>query len=146
MKRLLLITLAVLLFTISSAGQTRDSLQTGQSSATLTGTIYDINGAVIVRARVIAYSLDGKAYEAQTNDEGVYKIQVPLAVYTVVATAPGFCLKRVGHFRIVKATSGKMSLDMVLDVADERKPCAIESMPTRKFEKKPQKKPRAIAE
>lgn len=146
MKRLLLISLAVLLLTVSAVGQTRGPLQTGKSNTTVTGTVYDINGSAITLSRVIAYSLDGKEYEAMTNDEGVYKIQVPLAVYTIVATAPEFCLKRVSHFRVVKATSGKMSLDMVLEVADERKPCAIESMPARKSEKKPPRKPKAIAE
>jgi hypothetical protein len=146
MKRPLLIFVAVLLLTVSAPGQTRDSLQPGKSNTILTGTVYDINGSVIALSRVIAYGLDGKEYDATTNDEGVYKIQVPLAVYTVVATAAGFCLKRISHFRVVNATSGKMSLDMVLEVADERKPCAIESMPGRKSEKKPPRKPKAIAE
>jgi Carboxypeptidase regulatory-like domain len=146
MKRPLLISLAVLLLSVTAPGQTRGSLQSGRTNTILTGTVYDINGSVIVLSRVVAYSLDGKEYDATTNDEGIYKIQVPSAVYTVVATAPGFCLKRISHFRVVKAASGKMSLDMVLEVADERKPCAIESMPSRKSEKKPQRRPKAIAE
>jgi hypothetical protein len=145
MKRYALV-FSVLIFLSAGAFAVPTTAQNDKPSSVLTGIVYDFNGAVITGSRVILYGLDGSQFDAVTDSEGVYKIQAPPAVYTVVATAPGFCLKRISRFRVISTTSGKLSLDLVLDVADERKPCAIENMPARRPANKNQKKPRAIAE
>ena len=124
----------------------RATAQNDQPLGVLTGTVYDINGAVISRSRVFAYGLTGSQYEATTSGEGVYRIQAPPDVYTIVATAPGFCLKRMSRFRLIKTTAGQLALDVVLEVADERKPCAVDNMPARKPTNKTQKQSRPIAE
>ncbi len=40
----------------------------------LTGTVYDANGAVIVKSKVTAVNQKGEKFEATTNDEGVYSL------------------------------------------------------------------------
>ena len=142
--RQLILSIAFLLSTAGFAPLA--TAESDQTLSVLTGTVYDINGAVVFRSRVIAYGLTGSQYEATTNAEGVYRIQAPPAVYTIVATAPGFCLKRMSRFRLINTTSGRLSLDVVLEVADEHKPCAVDNMPARKPTNKTQKQARPIAE
>ena len=38
---------------------------------TLTGTVYDANGAVIVKSKVTAVNQKGEKFEAVTNEDGV---------------------------------------------------------------------------
>lgn len=97
-----------------------------QTTMTLTGAVYDWNGAVIVTGTLVsAQDENGKKFEAVMNDEGYYKLQLPLGVYKVEATAPGFCSTTIEGFRVVNATHGRMSLDFVLEVSPShrRKPC-----------------------
>ena len=121
MKSCMHILVIVLLLVVGVGAQN----QPDQTTTTLTGAVYDHNGAVVVNGtRVSAQSRDGKKYEAATNDEGIYKLQLPLAVYRVEAAAPGFCPTAVESFRVVNATHGRMSLDFVLEVASSHTACS----------------------
>ena len=70
----------------------------------LTGTVYDTNHAVIVSSEIVARSSGGKEYQATTNTEGGYQIDLPQDVYRIDANAPGFCPKRVEMFRVRKSS------------------------------------------
>ncbi|MFS8084575.1 MAG: carboxypeptidase-like regulatory domain-containing protein, partial [Acidobacteriota bacterium] len=72
-------------------GQTNGPSRKLDEKVVLTGTVYDINHAVIPFARVVARSFEGKEYETKTNDEGRYKIELPSALYRIEANAYGFC-------------------------------------------------------
>ena len=132
MKRYAITSAILLLLTVAVFAQTDNKREPSGARVFLTGTLYDINGSVIVRARVVAYRADGKEFEGTTNEEGAYKIEVPLAVYSVVARAEGFCARRIDQFRVVNSTFGKMALDFVLEVS----PCEARDLPGKKSEKK----------
>ena len=101
-----------------------DSVLSSQSEAKkviLTGTVYDMNHAVIVSSEVVAQS-EMKQYRAMTNDEGVYKFELPLDSYSIEANAAGFCPRRVDLFRPRKSLMQR-PLDFVLEVKDNDQPC-----------------------
>jgi len=104
MKRLLLFLPVALVLTWSVFGQDSRPSQNVDKKVLLTGTVYDTNGSVILHAQLLARSLAGKEYQATTNTEGVYKIELPLDVYKIEANAPGFCPKRVEMFRVRKSS------------------------------------------
>ena len=104
MKNFPLFLSLVLIVTGAAFGQTSSSSQTGGPGVLLTGTVYDTNHAVVVSREIVARSSVGKEYQATTNTEGVYKIELPLDVYRIEANAPGFCPKRVEMFRVRKSS------------------------------------------
>ena len=104
MKQRAYIFFTVLLLGFAICAQTRDSSKREEQAAILTGTVYDIHGSVILHAELLARSFAGKEYQARTNTEGVYKIELPPDVYKIEANAPGFCPKRVEMFRVRKSS------------------------------------------
>lgn len=146
MKKSLPALLFVLLLSFGSFAQGRDPVQTNEPKTVLTGVVYDINGAVVVDTLIVAYKRDGKKYETATNDEGVYRIELPLALYAIQAGAAGFCPAQVDGFRIVNSTHGKMSLDFVLEVAGPKEDCKYKFILDKKSKKPTNKKPKLIAE
>ena len=106
----------------------------------MSGTVYDTNGAVIPFSHVLAQNPTGKEYRTTTNDEGVYKIELPIDIYAIKVDAPGFCSSRVRFFRVRKSLSGATPLDVVLDVADGDRPCKQKTM----IEREPKKPVRKI--
>ena len=123
-----------------------DNIRSSQSDARkviLTGTVYDINHAVIVSSEVVAQS-EMKQFRAITNSEGIYKFELPFASYSIEANAAGFCPRRVDLFRPRKSLMQR-PLDFVLEVKDNDRPCRQKTM----IRKEPPKKPepyRSIAE
>ncbi|MBV9925485.1 MAG: carboxypeptidase regulatory-like domain-containing protein [Acidobacteria bacterium] len=132
---------AVLLLVSSMFAQGGAPAAGGVQTMTLTGSVYDPNGSVIVNGlKLVASGAGGKSYEATVSDEGIYTVTLPLGVYRIKAAAPGFCNGQVERFRVVNATYGKMSLDFVLDVPDAREQCGPgtgEKKPGRKRPGKP---------
>lgn len=138
-KRVLLTPLVVLLLSVVALAQGRAPAQTGKPTTILTGAVYDVNGAVIVSGtRIVASGTVGGAYEATTNDEGIYKIELPLGVYKIKVSAPGFCPSQMERFRVVNSTYGKMSLDFVLEIPDKREGCKHQIKSDKKVTKTPQ--------
>ena len=124
MRRLLLVPLIALFLSSSASAQSRNAVEPAEPTMILTGAVYDIQGSVIVNeTRVVAYHADGRKYQSATSDEGFYKIELPLAVYKIEVSAPGFCLARVDRFKVVNSTHRKMSLDFVLDVQNSPDGC-----------------------
>jgi hypothetical protein len=146
LKTSLLALVIVLLLSFGAQAQSLDSAQTPEPKTMLTGVVYDTNGAVIVDTLVVAYNKDGKKYETATNDEGIYKIELPLALYAIQVGASGFCPAQVDRFRIVNSTHGKMSLDFVLDVAESPERCKHQFILETRPKRKPKKKPNPVAE
>jgi hypothetical protein len=90
----------------------------------LTGTVYDANGAVIVKSKVTAVNPQGEKFEALTNSEGIYELNLPykrtsyfrVAKYDVTVEAPGFETFTLKDFKVIGGFTGKMQLDLALDV------------------------------
>ena len=140
MKRLILFLSAMLVLTCTEFAQSTGSPQNVDKNVVLTGTVYDTNGSVILFSHVLAQNSAGKQYRATTNDEGVYKIELPIDIYAIKFDAPGFCPSRVRFFRLRNSPSGAASLDVVLDVAEGDRPCKQKTM----IEQEPKKQERKI--
>lgn len=121
--RVLQILVLILGFVILVKAQTSEK-------AVLTGTVYDATGAVIPGIKVTAIGAKGERFEAETNDEGVYILNLPFNLYDLKAAA-GFKsakyeiivdLKYLGFekivfrdFKFAPSYKGKMYLDVALD-------------------------------
>jgi hypothetical protein len=98
------------------------------STSVLTGTVYDARGAVIPRIKIIAVNAEGKRFEAVTNDDGVYLLNLPYNEYPgtgtfkgaqydlIVESQKGFPKSETRGFVFVPAYSGKMYFDIALGV------------------------------
>jgi hypothetical protein len=155
MKPFALFLSIALVLTCTVFGQTSSSSQSVEKKveAVLTGTVYETNGSVILHAQLLARSLAGKEYQATTNTEGSYKIELPLDVYKIEASAPGFCPSRVEMFRVRKLTLVQRTLDFVLELPPSETPGVMGYRPCKQktmIKKEPQiRKPeifRSIAE
>jgi hypothetical protein len=122
MKRLVFISFALILAGAVLTNPGRSS-QASARRVLLTGTVYDVNHAVIIWSEVTAQNAEGKNFWAVTNDEGVYKIELPLDEYRIEANAPGFCPKRIDLMRTRKSPAQK-PLDFVLEMTQSDRPCA----------------------
>lgn len=124
MKRLLFTSAVSLLLSVGSLAQSKAPVQYGGPTMTLTGVAYDPKGSVVVTSmELIARDEAGKVYETATNEDGVYKLTLPLGPYGIEAKAPGFCPWRMERYWVVNATYGRMTLDFVFQVPDGRGGC-----------------------
>lgn len=123
MKRSVNLLLLALILAITVFGQSTGSSRKVGKKVVLTGTVYDTNGGVIALGHVVARSFGVKEYQATTNDEGFYKIELPLDVYKIEVNAPGFCPKRIGIFRVRNSPLVQRPLDFVLEISEDDRPC-----------------------
>ena len=131
MKRILQLLTVALLLAHAGTAQRQQRFPTKPPKTILLGTVYDKYHSVMSRAHVVARDIDGEDYEATTNAEGVYSLQVPAGIYKIEANAEGFCPRRANNFNAIIGV-----LDFVLVVRDGMKPCKQRSML-----KQPQKRP-----
>jgi hypothetical protein len=133
MKRLLLLLVALIL-AVSVLANTGGTSQGKTTRRVLTGTVYDINHAVIVSSEVVAQDPEGNEYWSTTNTEGVYKFELPLGTYRIEANAPGFCPKRVEPFKMRNSRPGPLDFVLevtrsaVLDIEGRGRPCPQKTM------------------
>lgn len=144
MKRLLFISFALILAGAVLTNPGRSS-QASSRRVRLTGTVYDVNHAVVVWGEVTAQNGEGKNFWAVTNDEGVYKFELPLDEYRIEANAPGFCPKRIDLVRMRKPPEQK-PLDFVLEMTQSDRPCAQKTMIKKASPRSKQGPPKNIAE
>ena len=127
MKRFLLFISFALILAGSVIGGNGSSSRAIDPKLILTGIVCDSNHAVIAGSQVVAQDFEGKEYSALTNDEGVYKLELPFATYKIEANASGFCPKRVDVLRVYRSLTVK-PLDFVLQVKDDDRPCPQKTM------------------
>ena len=86
--------------------------------AAFTGTVIDVNGAVVVGARIkITDTTSRKSIEVASNDEGRFRIEAPeTGVYDVSAESPGF--KKLELAQLTIAAKETVSLTLMLTVDD----------------------------
>jgi hypothetical protein len=99
-----------------------------KTKVVLTGTVFDSIRSVIPGSQVVVRSFGVREFRATTNDEGIYKIELPLDVYKIEVNAPGFCPKRIEMLRIPNSRVFPTPLDFVLEVAEEDRPCKQRTM------------------
>jgi hypothetical protein len=96
-------------------------------TAVLSGTVLDANGALITEAKITALNVKLEKFEAKTDSDGIYKLELPykiydqkdsfrIAKYILTVESPGFETFVLKGLNFVPSTMGKMSLDFALNV------------------------------
>jgi hypothetical protein len=116
MKVLQILVLIFSLIIIANAQHASNIQEKLKQKMILTGAVFDKNGAVILDAKIVAYQNGGTKYEFNTNTDGIYKTELPLAIYQIEISASGFCTSKIENYRVVNSTYNKMSSDVVLEV------------------------------
>ena len=99
-----------------------------EDRAILAGTVYDANGAVVSGAKVVATDAKGENFETTTSSEGEYLLNLPFnkyysspifteAKYQIAVNAIGFKVAMIKDFVFIPTYSGKMQLDVGLEIA-----------------------------
>jgi hypothetical protein len=73
------------------------------TTSSLTGTVTDSSGAVVVGAEVtLANTATGVPYKAKADDRGIYRVtQLPPGSYTMQVASPGFETQAVQAFTLL---------------------------------------------
>ena len=111
MKLLLILLLVFGLFTCAEA----QDISVNAEKSTLGGTVTDINGAILVDARVNLVGKLGKVFSTSTNDQGVFRIEVNPDIYRIEFSREYFQTYKIEGFRV--ANRSRMQLDVALNVA-----------------------------
>jgi hypothetical protein len=90
---------------------------------TLSGTIYDENGALVTNAEIKVIGSDKILKSTVTNNEGVYEIKMPIGDAAIQVRANGFQTYFLKKYRIVNSTKGKMIIDVVLIGRKDHESC-----------------------
>lgn len=117
LRSIVILAALFLFFGATVNAQNTQKEQKIEKLTTVSGVVFDWNGAVIVNAEVIMTDENGKSVQTITDSEGRYKLSLSPSVYRIEATANGFCAYKQEKYRVIDSTFGKMSFDFVLDVA-----------------------------
>jgi hypothetical protein len=110
----------VLTFTIAASSQAK-------YKSVLTGTVYDAQGSVVVKAKVRAVDVRGNKFETVTNEEGDYVLTLPFnkydqtrgfkeSKYDIFVESLGFKRSETKGYVFIPVHSGKMHLDIGLEI------------------------------
>ena len=93
-----------------------------QSTAALSGTVSDPTGAVIASAKVIAANqATGVESATQTDTAGAYLFpSLPIGIYRIQVTAPGFQSAIVANLRLDVATAVTQNIQLTVGQATEK--------------------------
>ncbi len=106
--------------------------------AVLMGTLYNAVGAVVPKAKVTAVNEKGDVFAAETNDKGIYSLNLPYNNYDVKTSSANFRISKynifvnltdrgfekfvIRDFKFVPTNSRKMYFDIALDSSNPE-PC-----------------------
>lgn len=85
--------------------------------AILSGTVQDFLGAVIPNGKIKAVDDKGKTFSTNTNDDGVYKLELPEGEYKIEITFSIYNKFTVSDYWI----TNKMQLDVALQCKNDCK-------------------------
>ncbi len=99
-----------------------------QNTSILSGSVYDAYGALIIKAKVTAINEKGERFETETNNEGIYILDLPynpyssgnidfkIAKYEIIVEKENFEKTIIKDFKFAPSYTGKVNLDFALDV------------------------------
>ena len=92
------------------------ALAQGKTTGRITGTVKDINGALVVGASIkVVSSRTGEQREVATSEEGIYSIPfLPSGSHSVTVSSPGFSTVTLAA---VVAITETLTLDVILNVS-----------------------------
>src|SRR5215471_11118494 len=119
--------LCVVVAAISAFNAANASLQAQVTGGTISGTVTDAHGKVVVNARISFANVEtGVSREVTTNDEGFYSAPNLLAgSYDVKFTAPGF--KTEAKSGITLTVAASVTLDQTLRVGSISETVSVQS-------------------
>lgn len=94
----------------------------------LTGSVYDAYGALIIGAKITAINEKGEKFEALTNNDGIYILNLPynpyrpeivdfkIAKYEIIVEKENFEKTIIKNFKFAPSYKGKVNLDFAMDV------------------------------
>jgi hypothetical protein len=93
-----------------------------QSTAALNGTVTDATGAVVASAKVVASNqATGVESATQTDTAGAYLFpSLPIGIYRVQVTAPGFQSAIVANLKLDVATAATQNIQLTVGKAAEK--------------------------
>lgn len=109
-----LIAVGIVAFTLLSSAQAQ--------KIRLSGTIYDPNGAVVVKATINARSEKGQHLSTKSNDAGEFEIDLYPGIHALEVAAPGFLAVKYSEYLVVNTSSG-MKMDFVIFGGKYHEPC-----------------------
>lgn len=113
MKTLLRSTsLLLLLIGCFLLSRTQTASAQGIITGTITGTITDVSGAVVPDAPIVATNKEtGIKVTGKTDNGGNVSLKdVPIGIYTVVVTAPGFAPLTVGNLQVASGSTSSIGI------------------------------------
>src|ERR1700688_1125207 len=112
MKRLRLLCWVIGILVLTLCG--RQEMLAQEVTATVTGTVTDMSGAVVAGAVVTVKSVErGVVYTAATNDSGLYHVsQLPVGNYEVRVEKPGFSSVEYPAFTLSLNQVAKIDVEM----------------------------------
>lgn len=110
--------------------------------AILSGTVYDMNGAVIPNTKVVAQNKSGKLFETRTDENGIYNLELLPDIYNIEISRGGFAAIKLNNYRVPQAFDGKMNFDVSLSVVGDGVICrlTVSSAPKTKIKRKSYKR------
>ncbi len=93
-----------------------------QSTASLSGTVTDATGAVVVNAKVVATNqATGVESATQTDTAGAYLFpSLPIGIYRLQVTAPGFQSAIISNLKLEVATAATQNVQLSVGQAAEK--------------------------
>ena len=88
-----------------------------ETASILSGKVFDRNGAVVVGSEVSLAGDNGTRFGAVTNDEGIYRVELPAGFYNLQIRANGFSTFSLECYQI--PSEGRVNLDVTLKVSGE---------------------------
>lgn len=104
-----------------SAARKSAEVKTDAATASISGTVFDIQGAVIPAARIVLTNAkSGKTYTTKSNDEGFYDFpNLAPSIYRIEAEFPGFVKLTVTEIDIKEAQKFERNLNMEVEATTE---------------------------
>jgi hypothetical protein len=103
----------LLLFGISSFAQ----------NIKLSGTVYDPNGAVVPKAKILAANKKSGSFSTETGVDGHFSLILSPGIYAIDVSGTGFMMVKYLEFPVINSTYGKMNLDVVMFGRKDHEPC-----------------------
>jgi hypothetical protein len=137
LNRILSLLFCLCLAAVEWQAAAKTEVRVKQNPAVLSGTIFDRNGSVITAAQVSISNKSNAKFQAESNSEGKFRIDLPAGFYSIEIEANGFLRYRLDCYQV--PSQGFITLDATLTVRGEptcsgpwEQPCAQRQRPARK--------------
>jgi hypothetical protein len=112
MKLKLFFSTIIILFVFALTSSSQSSSD-NQLNGHIYVTVKDVQDAFVASATVQAKSWD-QTFTTQTNEDGIYKLNLPVGIYQIVVSSQGFCASTRAQFKVEQDST--INFDFMLNV------------------------------